>query len=112
MLLVGVGRPGTQLIVTCGRAIRERAAAADYLEAIESAGAQVLSDTCWCFVVAPIAIPASGVVMINSVKYPHYGPGLLAEGMRFGSLDDCADAAFTGRAPLGLLRWFVAAKVP
>lgn len=104
--------PGTQLIVTCGRAIRERADAAGYLEAIERAGAQVLSDTCWCFIDAPIVPPASGVVMTNSAKYAHYGPGLLAEGMRFGSLDDCADAAFTGRAPLGPPRWLAAARVP
>lgn len=99
---------GTRVIVTCGRAIRERAASAGYLEPVERAGAEVLSDTCWCFIEKPIVPPATGVVMTNSAKYAHYGPGLLHDGMRFGGFDECLDAAFSGRARPGPPDWLVA----
>lgn len=91
---------GVECIVTCGRAIRDRAAAEGLVEPIERAGVQLFTDTCWCFIEAPIVPRADGVVMTNSAKYAHYGPGTVGAGMRFGSFDACVDAAFSGIAPL------------
>jgi predicted aconitase len=33
------------------------------------------------------------VIMTNSGKYAHYGPGLTGKRFRFGSLEACVDAA-------------------
>ena len=43
--------------------------------------------------------------MTNSGKYAHYGKGLSGREVRFGSLENCAKAAMSGQAPLGLPIW-------
>lgn len=98
---------GTELIVTTGRAVRERARAKGYLDTIERAGVTVLVDTCWCFIEAPIVPPQSGAIMTNSAKYAHYGPGTVGDGLRFGGLEACVSAALSGRAPIGPPDWLV-----
>ena len=43
--------------------------------------------------------------MTNSGKYAHYGKGLSGREVRFGSLENCANTAMSGQAPLGLPIW-------
>lgn len=100
---------GVQLVLTCGRAIRERASDAGDVAILEAAGATILSDTCWCFIERPLVPPATGVVMTNSAKYAHYAPGVVGSGVRFGSLDACLDTAFSGSARLLPPAWLASA---
>ena len=45
------------------------------------------------------------MLMTNSGKYAHYGPGLPGRSVRFGSLADCAEAAVTGKVAKKLPVW-------
>lgn len=86
----------TALVVTCGRAVYEKAAEAGFVAALETFGAQLLTDTCWCMLGEPIVPRDARNVMTNSGKYAHYAPGLVGRSARFGSLADCVDAACDG----------------
>ena len=86
----------SSIIVTCGRAVLDEAIAAGHVAELESFGVSFVTDTCWCMIGEPIIPPAARVIMTNSGKYAHYGPGLSGRDMRFGSLADCVEAAVTG----------------
>lgn len=71
---------------------------------LEAAGVIVVADT--CVVVTPI-LPdrRGGVLMTNSGKFAHYGPGNTGYEVVYGSLADCIESAVAGRPLLtdGLL---------
>jgi predicted aconitase len=46
-------------------------------------------------------------VLTNSGKYAHYGPGLSGRKVRLGSIDDCVEAAVTGRAAPNTPHWLM-----
>ncbi|KAF5585096.1 DUF521 domain-containing protein [Fusarium pseudocircinatum] len=85
------------VIVTCGRAVHALASQAGYVKDLEAFGVQFLTDTCWCSIEEPIIPKKAKVIMTNSGKYIHYGPGLTGRQFCFGSLEMCAEAAMTGR---------------
>ena len=58
-------------------------------------GAKVTADT--CIVVSPLVHPGARVLMTNSAKYAHYGPGLLGVRAVYGSTEDCVTSAVAGR---------------
>ena len=93
------------VIITLGRAVLEAARAEGLVFQLESAGMRILPDICWCSITEPLFPPTARVLMTNSGKYAHYAPGLCGREVRFGSLEDCADAAQSGRAPDGLPTW-------
>lgn len=93
------------VIVTAGRQVIEAAQADGTLTALQAAGVQVIPDLCWCSITEPVFPPAARVVMTNSGKYAHYGPGLSGRAMRFGGMADCIAAALTGQAPARLPDW-------
>ncbi len=97
------------LVVTCGRAEMAKAAAAGDLEVLAAFGVTLVNDTCWCMVTEPIIPVDAEVIMTNSGKYAHYGPGLTGRTMRFGSLAACVDAAVTGKDRGSLPVWLAAA---
>jgi predicted aconitase/predicted aconitase with swiveling domain len=97
------------LVVTCGRAEMVKAEAAGDLEALADFGVTLVNDTCWCMVTEPIIPVDAEVIMTNSGKYAHYGPGLTGRTMRFGSLAACVDAAVTGKDRGSLPVWLAAA---
>jgi predicted aconitase/predicted aconitase with swiveling domain len=88
----------TALVVTCGRAIYQKAAEAGFVAELETFGAQLLTDTCWCMLGEPVVPREARNVMTNSGKYAHYAPGLVGRSARFGSLSDCVDAACDGHS--------------
>lgn len=90
--------PNVAVIITCGRAQHQLAAQAGYVEELEKFGVQFLSDTCWCFVQEPIIPKQIDVIMTNSGKYVHYGPGLTGKNFCFGSLSMCVEAACSGKS--------------
>lgn len=69
--------------------------AAGRRQRLEAAGVIVVADT--CVVVAPI-LPdrPGGVLMTNSGKFAHYGPGNTGYEVLYASLADCVESAVTG----------------
>ncbi len=93
------------LVVTCGRSTLAAISADGTLARLEAFGTRVHQDLCWCSITEPVLPPTARVIMTNSGKYAHYGPGLTGRCMRFGSMADCVTAACTGRAPENQPGW-------
>lgn len=98
-------RPGTRMIVTLGRAALQSLRGEGTLAALTAAGVQLVPDLCWCSITEPVFPPSARVVLTNSGKYAHYGPGLSGRIVRLGSLADCVEAGLTGRLPQRLPAW-------
>ena len=87
--------PGVRMLITTGRAVRELAARAGYLDAIEAFGGELTVDT--CILTTPMLPEEIRCLMTNSAKYAWYTPGLLDRAVAFGSLPDCVESAVAGR---------------
>jgi predicted aconitase/predicted aconitase with swiveling domain len=84
--------PSVAFIICCGRATYGLATQAGLVAELEKFGAQLIEDTRWCMIGDPIIKRDIDVIMTNSGKYAHYGPGLTGKRFRFGSLEACVDA--------------------
>lgn len=93
------------VMVTCGRAQHALATQAGYVEELEAFGVRFLTDACWCSIRDPVIPKKARVIMTNSGKYVHYGPGLTGREFCFGSLDMCVEAACEGRSTGGAPGW-------
>lgn len=85
--------PSVDVVVCCGRSTYRLASQAGLVTELESFGAQIIEDTCWCMIGDPVIQKTVKIIMTNSAKYAHYGPGLTGRRFRFGSLEDCVGAA-------------------
>lgn len=90
---------GTAMIITVGRQVLSAARAEGIIEQLQEAGVRVIPDICWCSITEPVLPPTAKVLMTNSGKYSHYATGLTGRGVRFGSIEDCARTALSGRSP-------------
>jgi predicted aconitase len=90
-----VAAENVEVFVTTSRVVRDLLARSGDLRTLESFGARVVADT--CIVVAPLVNPNARVLMTNSAKYAHYGPGLLGVGSVFGTTEACVESAVLGR---------------
>ena len=90
---------GVSAIVTAGRDVIAKARTEGVLHRLAQSGVGVLPDLCWCSISEPVFPPLTRVVMTNSGKYAHYGPGLHGRRIRFGSIADCVRAACEKTAP-------------
>jgi predicted aconitase/predicted aconitase with swiveling domain len=99
--------PSVAVIITCGRAVRDKARAEGTLGRLEAFGAQVVTDLCWCSISEPVFPTWARTLMTNSGKYAHYAPGLSGRAVRFGSLADCVSAAESSRAPASPPGWLI-----
>ena len=86
---------GVEVFVTTSRAVRDLLARSGELALLEDFGARVTADT--CIVVAPLVKPNAEVLMTNSAKYAHYGPGLLGVDSVFATTEECVASAIAGR---------------
>ena len=86
--------PGVQFFLTTSRAVRELLERGGELATLTAFGATVTADT--CVVVSPLIAPTARVLMTNSAKYAHYGPGILNVDVVFGSTEDCVASAASG----------------
>jgi predicted aconitase len=86
---------GVDVFITTSQAVRDLLARSGELEVLERFGARVTADT--CIVVAPLVRPEAKVLMTNSGKYAHYGPGLLGVESVFGSTEEGVASAISGR---------------
>jgi predicted aconitase len=96
-------RDGMQVYITTSRAVKEILARLGTLEILEAFGTRVVADT--CIAVAPLVRPGARVLMTNSGKYAHYGPGIIGVESIYGSTEECVQAAITGRAEVDDARW-------
>lgn len=87
--------PSVRVFVTTSRAVRDLLARSGELAILEAFGARVTADT--CIVVAPLVDPDAKVLMTNSAKYAHYGPGLLGVDSVFATTEECVASAIAGR---------------
>jgi predicted aconitase len=92
-------RAKARIMACMSRALYEEADKMGYVSRIESFGVEFVNDTCWCMLLDAPIIPQKldSVIMTNSGKYAHYGPGLTQKKFRFGSMQECVKAAATGR---------------
>jgi cis-L-3-hydroxyproline dehydratase len=84
-----------EVFVTTSRAVRDLLGRSRELAVLEAFGARVTADT--CIVVAPLVKPDAQVLMTNSAKYAHYGPGLLRVESVFATTQECVESAVAGR---------------
>jgi cis-L-3-hydroxyproline dehydratase len=96
---------GVRLVVTCGRDVFAQAQAEGLIDTVRAFGGEVLNDTCWCFIGAPVVPGAVRNIATNSGKYAHYGPSAVAKAFHFASLALCVEAACTGRIDTSLPPW-------
>lgn len=92
-------RARTLLWITTARGTKEEAARAGWVEAIEAAGGKVVSDT--CLVVAPIDALGVRSLATNSAKAALYALSHSGLQTRFGTAEQCLEAALTGVWPGG-----------
>ncbi|WP_262273669.1 cis-3-hydroxy-L-proline dehydratase [Microvirga yunnanensis] len=93
------------VVVTCARATHDRAREAGLVSELERFGVEFVTDTCWCMIIEPVIPSKTTVIMTNSGKYAHYGPGLTGRRFHFGSLTACVEAACTGITSAELPPW-------
>jgi predicted aconitase len=96
-------KESVKVFITTSRGVREILAQTGDLEALERFGATVTADT--CIVVAPLIPAGAKVLMTNSAKYAHYGPGILGVDSVFGSTEDCIASAIAGRVIVDDTDW-------
>ncbi|MDQ0512445.1 cis-3-hydroxy-L-proline dehydratase [Ancylobacter amanitiformis] len=97
--------PDVSVIVTAGRQVIAGTASEGTLARLRACGVEVVADLCWCSITRPVFPPRTRAVITTSGKYAHYGPGLSGCAVRLGTLDDCVEAALTGRVPPRLPDW-------
>ncbi len=83
------------LWITTARATREQAETNGVVGRIEAAGGRVVGDT--CMVVAPATELGFRTLATNSAKMALYAPSHCGPSVRFGSMEQCLDAAVEGR---------------
>lgn len=98
------------VIITAGRDVIAGAAADGTLGKLRASGVTVLADLCWCSISRPVFPEQAKVVLTNSGKYAHYGPGLSGCAVRLGTLADCIEAALTGTVKARLPGWLEVAQ--
>jgi hypothetical protein len=77
------------------RALTDTAELNGYTAIIRKAGGHVLSDTCPA--IGRILPQGTKVVATDSAKQAHYLPAIMGVETWFGGVEDCIDAALTGR---------------
>ena len=92
--------PDVQLWIFTPRSIKAVADRSGYTRIIRDAGAWLMSDTCPA--IGRVMPKGTKVVATDSAKQSHYLPAILGVEAWFGSLEDCVDAALTGRWNGGL----------
>jgi len=88
-------RVASDLWVTTARNTREEAERQGLVERIEAAGGKVVADT--CLVVSPVKMLGYHSLATNSAKMAFYAPSHVGLQVRFGSLEQCIQAATTGK---------------
>ena len=98
--------PGTRFYVTTSRFVLAELEARGWREICESAGVELIVDTCTYF--PPVFAGSTGTVMTNSAKWAYYAPESLGARVAFGSLAECVRSGLAGRVVREERRWTAA----
>ncbi len=93
--LIGDRKLTAALWVTTSRQVRAEAERLGLIAHIEDVGGHVVSDT--CLVVAPVEHFGFRTLATNSGKGATYAPGHCGLNVRYGSIEQCIEAAVNGR---------------
>lgn len=93
-------------LITTNRFIYEQAKDRGFIREIEKFGARFSTDTCLCMLNERI-IGNAKVVMTNSGKFAHYGPGLINRGVYFANTADCVNSAVEAYPVLEKPKWLL-----
>ena len=88
---------GVECFIYTNRAVLADLRATGIAGKLEGAGVRLTTDTCilhW-----PLEQWGFSNMATNSAKFAKYAPGLVGVQVRYGSLEECAEAAVTGRLP-------------
>ena len=85
----------SELWITTARGVRDQAADRGLVAAVEACGGQVVADT--CVVVAPVHELGFCSMATPSGKGAFYGPGHAGLAVRYGTLEQCIQAAVEGQ---------------
>jgi predicted aconitase len=85
----------TALWITTARSTHEAAEREGLLARIEATGARLVADT--CMVVAPVDNLGFRTMATNSAKMAFYAPAHSRLSVRFGTIEQCLEAALSGR---------------
>jgi predicted aconitase len=85
------------LWITCARPVRSAAVAQGLVNQLENAGGKVFADA--CMAISPVRALGFSAVATPSAKAAYYLRNLAGATARFGTLDQCIQAAITGRWP-------------
>ncbi len=83
------------LWITCARLVKEAARSLELTPVIEAAGARLIADA--CMAIAPVRDLGFKAVATSSAKAAFYLRNLAGVAARFGTLDQCVNAAINGR---------------
>ena len=95
LLAGGKVHPGLRFYVTTSRFVLAEIESRGWREICESAGAELLVDSCTYF--PPMMEGSTGAVMTNSAKWAYYAPEMLGARTAFASLRECVHSALAGR---------------
>ena len=98
--LVRGRRLASALWVTTSRGVREQAQAEGLVDEIAQTGGRVVADG--CVVVAPMRELPYRTLATNSAKMASYALSHAGLRVRFGSLEECLEAAVRGRWETGV----------
>jgi predicted aconitase len=90
---------GMDMVITSSRDVVNKASEAGYIAILEAFGAKIITDTCWCMIGEPVITESARVILTNSAKYAHYGPGITGRSFKLANLETCVSAAISGKAP-------------
>lgn len=94
---LGGRRIRSRLWITAAREVRERAAQEGLTEALESVGGRIVSDM--CVAIAPMRELGFRTLATPSAKGAVYASSLAGLQVRYGAVEQCIEAAITGRWP-------------
>jgi cis-L-3-hydroxyproline dehydratase len=97
--------PDVDVLVTTSRFVHAQARSRGFLGVLEDFGMRISTDTCLCMLNEGSVRPGTEGVMTDSGKFAHYGPGLIRQGVQFGSTRDCVESAVLGRPVLVEPAW-------
>ena len=86
---------GVRFYVNTGRDVMTEAEHRGWIDALDAAGVQIVTDT--CTYITPIIGEVPGTVMTDSAKWAWYAPANIGVDVVIGSLEDCVLSAMTGR---------------
>ncbi|WP_176713700.1 aconitase X [Pseudobacillus wudalianchiensis] len=99
-------------LITTSSYVYSQAEIEGLVEKIERFGARFSTDICLCMLNEAMFPKTTKVVMTNSGKFAHYGPGLINKGVYFGSMKDCVTSAISGKPVIDKPNWLELVTYP